>query len=101
MPIPLREESGFGFDLDVFEKSVSRKTKLIIINSPQNPTGGVLEVEQLGRIAEIARHYRIPVLTDEIYKSLPVRRRVRLHHALPRASRTSSSSSTASRRPTR
>jgi aspartate/methionine/tyrosine aminotransferase len=69
VPIPLREESGFGFDLDVLEKSVSRKTKLIIINSPQNPTGGVLEVEQLGRIAEIARTYRIPVLADEIYKS--------------------------------
>jgi aspartate aminotransferase len=69
VPIPLREESGFGFDLDVLEKSVSRKTKLIIINSPQNPTGGVLEVEQLGRIAEIARTYRIPVLSDEIYKS--------------------------------
>jgi aspartate aminotransferase len=69
MPIPLREESGFGFDLDVLEKSVSRKTKLIIINSPQNPTGGVLEVDQLGRIAEIAKHYRIPVLADEIYKA--------------------------------
>src|SRR5437879_8556691 len=69
VPIPLREESGFGFDLDVLEKSVSRKTKLIIINSPQNPTGGVLEVDQLGRIAEIAKTYRIPVLADEIYKA--------------------------------
>src|SRR6267142_7066136 len=69
VPIPLREESGFGFDLDVLEKSVSRKTKLIIINSPQNPTGGVMDVEQLGRIAEIAKTYRIPVLSDEIYKS--------------------------------
>jgi len=67
--IPLREEEGFGFDLDVFERRVSPKTKLIIINSPQNPTGGVLEVGQLGRIAEIARRYRIPVLADEIYKS--------------------------------
>ncbi len=69
VPIPLSEDSGFGFDLDVFEKKASARTKLIIINSPQNPTGGVLEVDQLGRIAEIARHYRIPVLTDEIYKS--------------------------------
>ena len=69
VPIPLREESGFGFDLDLLEKKASAKTKLIIINSPQNPTGGVLEVDQLGRIAEIARRYRIPVLTDEIYKS--------------------------------
>jgi aspartate aminotransferase len=69
VPIPLREESGFGFDLEVFERSASPRAKLIIINSPQNPTGGVLEPDQLGRIAEIARRYRIPVLADEVYKS--------------------------------
>jgi len=69
IPIPLREESGFGFDLEVFERSASSRTKLIIINSPQNPTGGVLEPDQLGRVAEIAKRYRIPVLADEIYKS--------------------------------
>src|SRR6266478_4405653 len=69
VPIPLREESGFGFDLEVFERSASSRTKLIIINSPQNPTGGVLEPDQLGRVAEIAKRYRIPVLADEIYKS--------------------------------
>jgi aspartate/methionine/tyrosine aminotransferase len=69
VPIPLREESGFGFDLDVFERRISSKTKLIVINSPQNPTGGVLDRDQLGRIAEAAKQYRIPVLTDEIYKS--------------------------------
>ncbi|PYM18335.1 MAG: aspartate aminotransferase, partial [Candidatus Rokuibacteriota bacterium] len=43
VPIPLREENGFGFDLGIFERSVSPRTKLIIINSPENPTGGVLE----------------------------------------------------------
>ncbi len=69
VPIPLREETGFGFDMAAFEKAVSKKTKLIIINSPQNPTGGVLEMDQLGRIAELATHYQIPVLTDEIYKA--------------------------------
>jgi aspartate aminotransferase len=69
VPIPLREETGFGFDLELFERRASARTKLIIINSPQNPTGGVLEPDQLGRIAEIARRYRIPVLADEIYKS--------------------------------
>ena len=69
VPIPLREETGFGFDMAAFEKAVSKKTKLIIINSPQNPTGGVLEMDQLGRIAELAAHYQIPVLTDEIYKA--------------------------------
>ena len=68
VPIPLREESGFGFDLDVFERSVSPRTKLIIINSPENPTGGVLDRTQLQRIAEIAIARKIPVLSDEIYR---------------------------------
>jgi aspartate/methionine/tyrosine aminotransferase len=68
VPIPLLEEAGFGFDLERFEQKVSKKTKLIIINSPQNPTGGVLERGQIERIAEIARHFRIPVLADEIYR---------------------------------
>jgi aspartate aminotransferase len=52
-----------------FERRVGPRTRLIIINSPQNPTGGVLERDQLGRIAEAARRYRIPVLADEIYKA--------------------------------
>jgi len=69
VPIPLREESDFGFDMAAFEKAASKTTRLIIINSPQNPTGGVLGVDQLGRIAEIAVKYQIPVLTDEVYKA--------------------------------
>ena len=43
VPIPLREDADFGFDLALFEQRVSSKTKLIIINSPENPTGGVLD----------------------------------------------------------
>ncbi len=66
--IPLREETGFGFDLALFEKKVSERTRLIIINSPQNPTGGVLEKDQIQRIAELARRWKIPVLADEIYR---------------------------------
>src|SRR5262245_62238362 len=68
VPIPLREESGFGFDMTLFEQRVSAKTKLIIINSPQNPTGGVLDRGQIQRIAQIAAERHIPVLTDEIYR---------------------------------
>ncbi|MBI2460947.1 MAG: pyridoxal phosphate-dependent aminotransferase [Candidatus Rokubacteria bacterium] len=67
VPIPLLEETGFGFDMAEFERRVSRKTRLIVLNSPQNPTGGVLSAEEIGRIAEIARRFRIPVLADEIY----------------------------------
>jgi aspartate/methionine/tyrosine aminotransferase len=68
VPIPLREEAGFGFDLAELERRVSRRTRLLIINSPQNPTGGVLDPQAIGRIAELARHYRVPVLADEIYR---------------------------------
>src|SRR3989454_2844081 len=68
VPIPLREESGFGFDLELFERRVSSRTKLIVINSPENPTGGVLDRDQLERIADVARRRRIPVLSDEIYR---------------------------------
>src|SRR5256712_1284631 len=68
VPIPLREDSGVGFDLELFERRVSSKTKLIVINSPENPTGGVLDRDQLERIASIAVARKIPVLTDEIYR---------------------------------
>jgi aspartate/methionine/tyrosine aminotransferase len=68
VPIPLLEETGFGFDLQELERRVSRRTRLLIINSPENPTGGVLAPDEIGRIAELARHYRVPVLSDEIYR---------------------------------
>jgi aspartate/methionine/tyrosine aminotransferase len=68
VPIPLVEETGFGFDLRELERRVSKKTKLLVINSPENPTGGVLAPDEIGRIAELARHYRVPVLSDEIYR---------------------------------
>jgi aspartate/methionine/tyrosine aminotransferase len=68
VPIPLREDADFGFDLDLFERSLSRRTKLIVINSPENPTGGVLDRGQLERIAALALKYGIPVLADEIYR---------------------------------
>ncbi len=68
VPIPLREDSGFGFDLELFERRVSSRTKLIIINSPENPTGGVLDRSQIARIAAIAAERRIPVLADEVYR---------------------------------
>jgi aspartate/methionine/tyrosine aminotransferase len=66
--IPLREENGFGFDLELLERRVSPRTRLIIVNSPQNPTGGVLERDQLERIAALAVERQIPVLADEIYR---------------------------------
>ena len=63
----LREENNFRFDPDEFRALVNEKTKLIILNSPHNPTGGVLEESDLAVIAEMATKYDVPVLADEIY----------------------------------
>src|SRR2546428_11528104 len=68
VPIPLRESSEFGFDLELLEKSISSRTKLIVINSPANPTGGVLDRAQIDRVAALAAARNIPVLSDEIYR---------------------------------
>ncbi len=68
VPIPLREDTGFGFDLDLFEARLSSRTRLIIMNSPENPTGGVLDRRQIERIAALAAARSIPVLADEIYR---------------------------------
>jgi aspartate/methionine/tyrosine aminotransferase len=67
VPLPLREECGFAFDPDEFRSLVSDRTKLVIINSPQNPTGGVLSRSDLEAIAAVARERDLLVLADEIY----------------------------------
>ena len=68
-PVPyiLREENHFRFDLDEFRSKVNAKTKMIILNSPQNPTGGVLEESDLQVVAEVAQKYDVTVFADEIY----------------------------------
>jgi aspartate/methionine/tyrosine aminotransferase len=70
VPIYLREELEFRFDINEFRKLVNEKTKLIIINSPQNPTGGILTLEDLQEIAKLAQKYNCWVLTDEVYKNI-------------------------------
>jgi len=69
-PIRLREETGFAFDLDAFDEAVSDRTRLIILNSPGNPTGGVLQPDVLEHIAEAAQRHDAWVLSDEIYMRL-------------------------------
>ena len=70
VPVQLLEEKGFRFDIDELRAKVNDRTRLIIINSPQNPTGGVLTAGDLAGIAEIAAERDIPVLSDEIYDHL-------------------------------
>lgn len=70
VPVRLREERGFGFDPDDIAALVTDKTKLVVINSPHNPTGGVLGREVLERIAELAKEHDFYVLADEIYSKI-------------------------------
>ncbi len=65
--VPLLEENNFSFDLEVFDHLVNARTKLIILNSPGNPTGGVMPMEDLEHIAEKAQRYNCWVMSDEIY----------------------------------
>ena len=67
VPYALREENDFRFDPDELRALVTPRTKLIIFNSPHNPTGGVLTREDITAIADIARERDITVMADEIY----------------------------------
>jgi aspartate/methionine/tyrosine aminotransferase len=70
VPVPLIEQRGFSFDLDVFRSRLSDRTKLVILNSPQNPTGGVICREDMGAMAELLRERDVMVLSDEIYSRI-------------------------------
>jgi len=70
VPIPLVEERGFSFDLDTLRKRISARTKLIILNSPQNPTGGLIPPEDMHAIADLVRDRDLMILSDEIYSRI-------------------------------
>jgi len=70
VPIRLREERDFRLDAEELACKVNPRTKLIVINSPQNPTGGVLTHEDLRLIAETAVKHNVWILADEIYSEI-------------------------------
>ncbi len=70
VPVPLLEENDFCFDLAALKRAINKRTTLIILNSPQNPTGGVLCREDLELIADLAQHYDSYILSDEIYSRI-------------------------------
>jgi aspartate aminotransferase len=70
VPIPLVEERGFSFDLDLLRKRLSPKTKMLVLNSPQNPTGGMIPPEDIRVIADLVRDRDLMVLSDEIYSRI-------------------------------
>lgn len=67
VPVPLLEANSFSFDLEAFDKLINRRTKLIILNSPSNPTGGVIPAADLEHIARQAQKFDCWVMSDEIY----------------------------------
>jgi aspartate/methionine/tyrosine aminotransferase len=70
IPVRLREERGFRMDLEELAALVNPRTRLLILNSPQNPTGGVLTAEDVEFIAGLAVEHDLLVISDEIYSQI-------------------------------
>jgi aspartate/methionine/tyrosine aminotransferase len=70
VPVRLREERGFRMDLDELAALVTPRTRLLILNSPQNPTGGVLTREDVEEVARLAADHDVLVVSDEIYSQI-------------------------------
>ena len=70
VPSPIREEKDFALDVDELETLITPRTKLLIINSPSNPTSGVLNRQEIERIAQLAVQHDLIVLADEIYSEI-------------------------------
>lgn len=68
--VTLREDKDFRMDLDELESLVTPKTRMLIINTPQNPTGGVLTAEDVDFVCELAQKHDLLVVSDEIYSQL-------------------------------
>jgi aspartate aminotransferase len=70
VPIPLIEDRGFSFDMNMLEAKLSDRTKMVILVSPANPTGGLVPAADIRRMAELLRHRDVMVLSDEIYSRI-------------------------------
>jgi len=70
VPIPLTQENNFNIDLKEFEKNVTDKTRLVIINTPGNPTGKTIPKKDIEAIAEILKNRDCMILSDEIYSRI-------------------------------
>lgn len=71
VPIEMTEESGFSFDPDKVLAKITPQTRLMIVNTPANPTGGVIDKDALDRLAEgLEKHPHVVVLSDEIYSRM-------------------------------
>jgi len=69
-PVTLREESGFRMDLDELASLITPKTRMLIVNTPQNPTGGVLTEEDIKFVCDLVHKHDLLLVSDEIYSQL-------------------------------
>ena len=70
VPVPLLEEQGYDLDLEAFDAALSPRSRMILLNSPSNPTGGIHTPETLEHVAAAARARDLWILSDEIYRRL-------------------------------
>jgi aspartate aminotransferase len=70
VPVPMVEERGFSFDMDVFRSKLTAQTKMVVLNSPHNPTGGVIPAKDIHAIADLLRDRDLLILSDEIYSRI-------------------------------
>ena len=70
VPMPLEEKRGFSFDLDLFRSRLTPQTRMVILNSPHNPTGGVIPAADIKALAGLLRDRDVVVLSDEIYSRM-------------------------------
>lgn len=68
--VPVKEENGFRFQAEDIERAVTSRTRALLINSPNNPTGALLEEKDLHKIAEIVKKHDLTVISDEVYDSI-------------------------------
>jgi aspartate/methionine/tyrosine aminotransferase len=70
VPCPLRESAGWRFDLDELESKIGPKTRAIYLNSPHNPSGGVMTRDDIVRVAAVARERNLWIFSDEAYEDV-------------------------------
>lgn len=80
--LPLLESRDFRFEIDALEAAITPKTKILVLNSPHNPTGGILTAEDIAAIASVVRRHDILVISDEIYSRHAYDREFASYYAL-------------------
>src|SRR5580692_10774064 len=70
VPVPLREEREFRLDVNELKSLINDRTRMLVLNSPQNPTGGVIPPDDIAAIADLVRDRDLVILSDEIYSRI-------------------------------